>query len=163
MLTLFRGMVGDIEYDQIYNAEKQVGPFLYMVYLSTTAFVAFNILIAVISDSYDSVKDLPAREGVTVSAWRFVQRKFYKTTGIQEEKQEKDDDTSEQLASLVESVENLTHMIGSLHLLHEQSQERLKAVEEVMNPLIQSKAMDEQPSTTIANCNITHQDHVTSI
>lgn len=132
MLTLFRGMVGDMDYGEIYDAEKQLGPFLYMIYLSTTAFVAFNILIAVISDSYDAVKDSPERDGVTVSAFHFLQRKFYKTTGIDEEEDQGDgeeDDVNAQLAALTESNEamrsqlnNLTEMMRSLH---EQSQAQL--------------------------------------
>ena len=71
--TMFRGLLGDIDVDTLVEAQPTLGPMVFSLYVTMVLFIAFTILIAIISDSHDAVKDVVPEEGTFVSISRKVQ------------------------------------------------------------------------------------------
>ena len=55
--TMFRAMLGDVPLDEMYYMRPALTPLAFMLYCTITLFTVFTILIAVISDAYQTVID----------------------------------------------------------------------------------------------------------
>jgi hypothetical protein len=51
-LSLFRALLGDVDFDELQAAHWLFGPALFFLYVSINVFVVLNMLIAIISDAY---------------------------------------------------------------------------------------------------------------
>jgi hypothetical protein len=73
VFSIFRAMNGDIDVDKMAQVQPIWGPVFYCLFVTATVFVAFTILIAIIADSYENVKENEPSEGVIVSIQRRLQ------------------------------------------------------------------------------------------
>eukprot|EP00656_Telonema_subtile_P000605 TRINITY_DN10274_c0_g1_i3.p1 TRINITY_DN10274_c0_g1~~TRINITY_DN10274_c0_g1_i3.p1 ORF type:complete len:430 (+),score=72.38 TRINITY_DN10274_c0_g1_i3:1010-2299(+) len=64
LFSLFRGLLGDLNVDDMMSSQPIFGPMFYVIYVTVVLFVGFTILIAIISDSYESVKGEAPIEGL---------------------------------------------------------------------------------------------------
>jgi len=132
LMSLFRGMVGDMDYDDIYFNEPVMGPFLYMFYLTAVLFVGFTILIAVISAGYDRACAMPVRDGMVTAGAGYLLMKQGKNTdnimektdeeliaamtGNDEEEEEDEEDeraAADELVKLKSSINQMFELINS--------------------------------------------------
>merc|ERR1719181_939295 len=51
--TLLQALLGDFNFDELTHEDKIFGPFLFMAFVSVAVFVILNVVIAIISRSYD--------------------------------------------------------------------------------------------------------------
>jgi polycystin 2 len=57
LLTLFRIIVGDFDFDQLEAANRVLGPIYFIIYVFFVFFVLLNMFLAIINDTYAEVKD----------------------------------------------------------------------------------------------------------
>ena len=55
--TMFRTMLGDFDLGAIENADRTFGPLYLMSYIFFVFFVLLNVFLAIINDTYGSVKE----------------------------------------------------------------------------------------------------------
>eukprot|EP00656_Telonema_subtile_P038984 TRINITY_DN44132_c0_g2_i2.p1 TRINITY_DN44132_c0_g2~~TRINITY_DN44132_c0_g2_i2.p1 ORF type:complete len:790 (+),score=122.11 TRINITY_DN44132_c0_g2_i2:159-2528(+) len=72
MFSMFQGLLGNMDGEAIKSAQPTIGPILFVLYYIMVLFVGFTILIAIITDSYESVKDRQPRSGVVVCMRRWA-------------------------------------------------------------------------------------------
>jgi len=165
LMSLFRGMVGDMEYDDIYFNEPVMGPFLYMFYLTAVLFVGFTILIAVISAGYDRACSMPVRDGMVTAATGYIMMRQGKKTDTIMDKtdeeliaavlgEEEDDEEEEEEAN---AEEELTKLKASINQMFEMLHEKMEtnASMEVQRMDLITKSINERLDTIEGKMNDT--------
>eukprot|EP00658_Telonema_sp_P-2_P003289 TRINITY_DN11213_c0_g1_i1.p1 TRINITY_DN11213_c0_g1~~TRINITY_DN11213_c0_g1_i1.p1 ORF type:complete len:284 (+),score=82.00 TRINITY_DN11213_c0_g1_i1:95-946(+) len=64
LFSMFRGLSGDIDADSISDVQPVIGPLIFSLFLTVVLFVAFTILIAIVSDAYDVAKERKPQKGL---------------------------------------------------------------------------------------------------
>ena len=110
--TMFRGLLGDIDVDTLVETQPTLGPVVFSLYVTMVLFIAFTILIAIISDSYDAAKDVVPEEGTMVS----ISRKVQEWTASDEIEQSNSQPRSQQteMQEMKQSIEHLTRLVEAL-------------------------------------------------
>jgi len=57
LLTLFKSIVGDLDYDKLADANSSYGPFYYIIYYVTVLLVLLNVFLAILNDAYTAVRE----------------------------------------------------------------------------------------------------------
>lgn len=57
LLTLFKSIVGDLDYDKLADANSVYGPFFYIVYYVTVLLILLNVFLAILNDAYTAVRE----------------------------------------------------------------------------------------------------------
>jgi hypothetical protein len=57
LLTLFKSIVGDLDYSKLADANSVYGPFFYIIYYVTVLLVLLNVFLAILNDAYTSVRE----------------------------------------------------------------------------------------------------------
>jgi polycystin 1L2 len=55
LLTLFRSLVGDLDYDTLYDANRVVGPIFYIAFYTLMLLVLVNVFIAILGDAHQTI------------------------------------------------------------------------------------------------------------
>ena len=83
-LSLFRALLGDVDFDELQAAHWLFGPGFYFLYVSINVFVVLNMLIAIISDAYsetqEELKNMPNIQ-LGSEIVRVLKAKFWKIPG----------------------------------------------------------------------------------
>jgi len=66
------GLLGNMESTPITQTAPNLGPIMYALYLTIVVFVGFTILISIITDRYEEVKEVPVKAGFFVRNYRRV-------------------------------------------------------------------------------------------
>ncbi|KAF5275826.1 hypothetical protein FQR65_LT04064 [Abscondita terminalis] len=56
MFTLLRAVLGDFDYDKIYNANSLLAPIFFLSFIFLVFFILLNMFLAIINDAYEDVK-----------------------------------------------------------------------------------------------------------
>jgi len=70
LFTMFRGLLGDLNIDDIIDSQPIYGRLFFVAYVTTVLFVAFTLLISIVCQSYDAVSDHEPDDGLLVSLIR---------------------------------------------------------------------------------------------
>ena len=62
IFSLIRSLLGDFDFSELQTADYRMGPFLFIIFVCLAVFVVLNMLIAIISNSYDDVCEELAEE-----------------------------------------------------------------------------------------------------
>jgi hypothetical protein len=57
LLTCFRAVVGDLDYDELAQANIVFGPMFYILYYVTVLLVLVNVFLAILNDAYSRVRE----------------------------------------------------------------------------------------------------------
>jgi hypothetical protein len=63
IVTLFRGIVGGIEYDELYLANRYLGPLFYILFYLLVLLILTNVFLAILNDAYMAVRAEDKAEG----------------------------------------------------------------------------------------------------
>jgi len=72
VFSLFRGLLGDLDVAHMQAAYPVLTPVVFVLYVSTVLFIAFTILISIISEAYEIVKDRKPAEPLLTQAFEAV-------------------------------------------------------------------------------------------
>eukprot|EP00656_Telonema_subtile_P016007 TRINITY_DN18431_c0_g1_i2.p1 TRINITY_DN18431_c0_g1~~TRINITY_DN18431_c0_g1_i2.p1 ORF type:complete len:538 (-),score=138.88 TRINITY_DN18431_c0_g1_i2:114-1727(-) len=64
LFALFRGLQGDMDVDALVAASPLYGPLIYSAYITAVLFMAFTLLIGMISSAHDAVKNNVCEDGL---------------------------------------------------------------------------------------------------
>jgi len=110
VVTCFLGLTGSMDPAEMFSAEPIMGPTLYAVYLFVVLFTAFTIVIAIISDGYEEVKDAEIESGGLVTFVKYL-TPFQKQPEGEEEEEVTLSDIAQQIKFLQQQV---AHQAGSV-------------------------------------------------
>eukprot|EP00658_Telonema_sp_P-2_P020715 TRINITY_DN1820_c0_g1_i6.p1 TRINITY_DN1820_c0_g1~~TRINITY_DN1820_c0_g1_i6.p1 ORF type:complete len:582 (+),score=130.82 TRINITY_DN1820_c0_g1_i6:125-1870(+) len=74
LFTLFEGLLGNMDGEEILRAQPYFGPVIFVMFYTMVLFVGFTILISIISNAYDTVKDDHPRDGFLVSVGEMMNK-----------------------------------------------------------------------------------------
>ena len=75
-LTLFRMILGDFDFMEIYTAKPAWGPFYFISYIFMVFFFLLNMFLAIVNDTYAEVKEEMDEEPFDVGAY-FKEGRFF--------------------------------------------------------------------------------------
>lgn len=76
LFTLFEGLLGNMDSETMLTSNPTCGPLLFAAYVITVLFVGLTILIAIISDSYETTNHTPPpSEGVVIMLVEWLKRR----------------------------------------------------------------------------------------
>jgi hypothetical protein len=56
MMSLFRALLGEFEYEEMQKTDAVVGPLLFLTFMLLVLFVLVNMFIAILSEAYEKAK-----------------------------------------------------------------------------------------------------------
>jgi polycystin 2 len=56
MMSLFRALLGEFEYEEMQQTDRLVGPLLFITFMLLVLFVLVNMFIAILSEAYEKAK-----------------------------------------------------------------------------------------------------------
>jgi hypothetical protein len=56
LLTLFRSLVGDLDYDTLYDANRVVGPIFYITFYTLMLLILVNVFVAILGDAHQTIR-----------------------------------------------------------------------------------------------------------
>jgi len=62
MYMLLRSLLGDFDFEEVRLAEPTVGPLFFVLFICLAVFVILNMLIAIVSDSYSTCREMMAQK-----------------------------------------------------------------------------------------------------
>ena len=68
-MTLFRMILGDFDFMEIYTAKPGWGPFYFISYIFMVFFFLLNMFLAIVNDTYAEVKEEMDEEPFDVGAY----------------------------------------------------------------------------------------------
>lgn len=128
MMTSFTGLLGDMDVKGMTEMKPTWGPILYIAYITIIFFVGFTILVAIISRSYENIKENPnPNKGLITDAYAFFMSLQGNPATPEESKHVDDDDDeakqpSKEKKSIQDVLEAIQHRLDSMEEIIKQQQ-----------------------------------------